>query len=179
VRLSIQRTRECPRILTSFALPRDGHVRISPSTISIPDRPLLSYVLPRSIFHLNNLGTITRLHAKANYDLAVIVELEGFRLDRPVFEVNVRYFFENRAVLQKASPIMCLLRDLPRAVLKDVEELQVDGFVGRLEPLEAELRAFLERMPALMRIITIDNEKSPRSVLENLHCRQGRVIPDS
>ena len=99
VRLSIQRTRECPRILTFFALPRDGHVRISPFIISKPDRPLLSYVLPANIFHLQNLHTITRLHAKARYDLDVIVELEGFRLDRPVFDVNVRYFFENRTAL--------------------------------------------------------------------------------
>jgi len=172
VRLSIRRTRECPRILTFFALPRDGHVRISPFTISMPNRPLLSYVLPTSIFHLQNLRTMTRLHAKAHYDLAINMELEGFRLDRPVFEVNVRYFFENRTALQKASPIMCFLRDLPQTMLEGVEELQMDGFVGCLEPLEVELRAFLERMPALMRMVTTDvNEKSLRSVLESLGSR--------
>jgi len=67
---------------------------------------------------------------------------------------------------------MCFSRDLPQTMLEGVEELQMDGFVGCLEPLEAELRAFLERMPALMRMVTTDgNEKSLRSVLESLGSR--------
>lgn len=173
VRLSIQRTRMCPQILALFALPRDGRIRVRPSMISTPREPLLFYVLPTEISHLQNLRTLTGLHMKARLDTRVGLELKCFRLNWPTLEVDIGYSFEGRTmVLQKASPVMWFLRNLHRIVLRGVEELRMDGFVGRLEPQEDELLAFLKRMPALTRVITADgNEGTLRSVLDSLGCR--------
>lgn len=173
IHLSVQHTQMCPQILALFALPRDGHIRVRPSMISAPKEPLLSYVLPTEVSHLQNLRTLTRLHIKARFDVRVALELKCFRLNRPAFEVDIGYSFESRVVVrQGASPVMWFLRNLHRIVLRGVEELRVDGFVGRLEPQEVELLAFLKRMPALTRVITTDgNQENIRSVLDNLGCR--------
>jgi len=54
---------------------------------------------------------------------------------------------------------MGLLDNLDGIVLRGVTELGMDGFVGVLEPHGDELLAFLERMPALARLITGDNNE--------------------
>ena len=171
--LSIQHTHMCPQLLALFALPRDGHIKARPSMISAPKEPLLFYVLPTEVSHLQNLRTLTRLHMKARFDIRVALELRCFRLNRPAFEVDIGYSFESRTMVQhKASPVMWFLRNLHRIVLRGVEELRMDGFVGRLEPQEVELLAFLRRMPLLTRVITTDsNEGTLRSVLDSLGCR--------
>ena len=173
VHLSIQHTQICPQVLALFTLPRDGHIRVRPSMFSPPKEPLLFYVLPTEVSHLQNLRMLTRLHMKARFDVRVVLELKCFRLDRPAFEVDVRYSFESRTIVRRmASPVMWFLRNLHRIVLRGVEELRLDGFVGRLEPQEFELLAFLKRMPALTRVITTDsNEGTIRSVLDNLGSR--------
>ena len=173
VHLSIQLTQMCPQILALFALPRDGHIKARLIMFSTPTEPLLFYVLPTEISHLQNLRTLTRLHMKARVNLRVDLELKCYRLSRPTFEVYVEYFFESRSMVQqKASPVMRFLHNLHRIVLIGVEELRMDGFIGRLEPQEVELLAFLKRMPALTRVITTDgNEGALRSVLHSLGCR--------
>jgi len=173
VHLSIQHSQMCPQILALFALPRDGHIRVRPSMSSAPKEPLLFYVLPTEISHLQNLRMLTRLHMKARFDIRVALELKCFRLNRPAFEVDIGFSFESRTIVQqKASPVMWFLRNLHRIVLRGVEELRVDGFVGRLEPQEVELLTFLKRMPALTRVITTDgNEGTLRSVLDSLGSR--------
>ena len=173
VLLSIQHTSVCPYILALFALPQDGQIRVRPSIISVPDDPLLFYVLPTEISHLQNLQALTRLHVKARLNARVALELRCFRSNRPVFEVDIGYCFESRTMARrKVSPVMWFLGDLHRIVLREVEELRMDGFVGHLGPLEAELRRFLKRMPALARLITTDsNEEALRSALNTLGCR--------
>ena len=173
VRLSIQHTSICSYLLALFAIPRDGHIQVKPSLSSVPKEPLLFYVLPTEISHLQNLRTLTRLHMKTRLDTRVTLELRCFRSNRPAFEVDVGYPFESRTMVQqKASPVMWFLGNLHRIVLRGVEELRVDGFVGRLEPQAAELITFLKRMLALTRVITTDgNEGIFRSALDSLGCR--------
>jgi len=167
---TIGRTRLYSHILALFILPYDGHIRLGPLTLSVPDKPLLSYFLPFDISNLHNLGAPIRLHVKARVDVYVALELECFSLDRPAFEVNVKYSFDGRMMVeQKVSPVVRLLSNLNQIVLGGVEELRLDGFAGRLEVQEAELLAFLMRLPALKRLITTDgNEEKLRSALDIL-----------
>jgi len=135
--LTIRGSPSCSYILSLFTIPHDGHIRVSPTTISVPDMPLLFYALPIETSPLQNLCALTRLHMKARCTgtCVVTLELKCFRLDRPAFEVDVRYTFRGVELLrQKASPAMWFLRGLNRLALKGVEEWRMDGFVGRLEP---------------------------------------------
>jgi len=78
---------------------------------------------------------------------------------------------------QKASPVMWFLGNLHRIVLRGVEEVRMEGFVRRLEPQEAELLAFLMRLPALKRLVTTDgNEEKPRSALDSLRYPAVAVV---
>ena len=171
--LTIRRTHIFFHILALFKLPHDGHIRISPHPIQTPKMSLLSHVLPADTSHLQNLRMLTRLHMKTRIDVWVALELKCCRLDQPALEVDVEYSFENQTVVQqKASPVMWFLSNLNRVTLRGVEELRMDGFVGRLEPQAAELRAFLTRMPALTRVITTNsNEETLRSALDSLGYR--------
>ena len=170
--LTIGRTPLCSHILMLFILPHDAHIRACPSIIAMPDRPLLSYILPFETSNLHNLGALTRLHAKARIDLYayVALELECFSLDRPAFEVNVEHSFDLKTMdEEEASPVLWFLGNLKQIALEGLEELRLDGFVGRLAPQEAELLAFLKRLPALKRLITTNsNEKRLRSALDIL-----------
>ena len=81
------------------------------------------------------------------------------------------YIPEGRTVPQ-ASLVMRFLCELHQIVLRGVEELRMDGFVGGLAPQEAELLGFLKGMPALKRVITTDgNEAQLLSVLDSLGCQ--------
>ena len=174
--LSIQDSRECPRVLTLFALPWDGHIKIRLSMNSQPNMPLFYYVLPLEISLLQNLRTLTRLHIKAHFDARiarVALELKCFRLDQLAFEANIRYPFEGPVGFrQDASPVVGLLDGLHQLALEGVEELRMEGIVGRFSPRGDELPIFLKRMPALTRLITTDgNEETLRSALDGLGCQ--------
>jgi hypothetical protein len=173
IHLVVQGSRICPRIIALFALPRDGHLRVRPSVYSISNKPSLSYVLPTEISHLRNLRTLTRLHIKAHIDVGVALELKCFRLDQPAFDVNVKYTLEGRTMMgQRASSVMWFLGNLHQVVLRRVEELRMEGFIGSLEPQGTEFLTFLKGMPALTKLITTDgNEETLRSALDSLGCR--------
>ena len=173
VSIVIKSSRMCPHILALFSLPRDGHIKVEPPVRLVPTVPLLSYVLPTEISHLQNLRTLTRLHMKTRLDAKATFGLKCFKLDRPAFEVDVEYPFGSRAMAQKnASPVMWFWGSLHQIVLRGVEELRMEGFVGPLEPQAAELLAFLKRMPALLRLVTTDdNEEIFRSTLDSLGCQ--------
>jgi hypothetical protein len=173
IHLVVQDSRMCPRIIALFALPRDGHLRVRPSVYSISNKPSLSYVLPTEISHLHNLRTLTRLHIKAHIDVGVALELKCFMLDQPAFDVNVKYTLESRTMMgQRASSVMWFLGNLHQVVLRRVEELRMEGFIGSLEPQGTEFLTFLKGMPALTKLITTDgNEETLRSALDSLGCR--------
>ena len=177
--LTIRRSPLCSHILSLFTIPHDGHIKVNPTTISVPDMPLLFYALPIDSSPLQNLRALTRLHMKARcIGDYVTLELKCFKLDRLAFEVNVRYSFQSQALVQqKASPAMWFLSGLNRLALKGVEEWRMDGFVGRLEPQATELFAFLTKMPALTRLITTDsNEGTLRSAIGSLGYPLGAVV---
>jgi len=132
------------------------------------DRVFVLPLSPTTETHLRFCGSHFTF-ATGRFDLCDTLELEGYRMDRPAFEVTVRYSLE----LEPNGPAegvarYVFSRDVRKTVLMGVEELQMDGFAGCLKPLEAELPAFLERMPALTRVITTDsNEMILRSVLDH------------
>ena len=178
VRLSILYLRvPYSRILTLFTLPRDGQITVTLPLGMPPHIPLLSYTLPLETSHLQNLGALTRLHIRAHFDLSISLELKCFRLDRPAFEVDVMCSRENKTMSQpETSLAMRLLGNLDRIVLTGVEELRMEGFIGNLEPQPPELLAFLERMPALRRVITTNgNEEIFCSALNSLGCRAAVI----
>ena len=84
---------------------------------------------------------------------------------------------ENKTMVQpETSLAMRLLGNLDRIVLTGVEELRMEGFSGNLEPQPPELLAFLERMPALRRVITTDGNKEIFcSALNSLGCRAAVI----
>lgn len=169
--LTIQRSPACSHILSLFIVPHDGYIRVSPTIISVPDIPLLFHVLPIDTSTLQNLRALTRLHMKARYIGGyVTLELKCFRLDRPAFEVNVKYSLQSQPLAQQmVSPAMWFLGGINRLALKGVEEWRMDGFVGHLWPQMAELVAFLAKMPALTRVITTDsNEETLRFAIDSL-----------
>ena len=174
IRLSIKYSQVSPAILALFALPRDGYIKVTPSVHTFPYAPMLSYILPTDISHLQNMGTLTRLHIKAHFNLGLILEVKCFRLDLPVFRGSLRYPFESQmASFRERAPLaMWLLDNLDQIVLKGVEELRIEGFAGSLEPHAAELLALLGRLPALTRLVTTDdNEELLRCTLNKLGCR--------
>jgi hypothetical protein len=174
IRLVVKHSRACPRILALFALPRDGHLKVRPLMYSIPDKPLLSYVLPTEISHFQNMHKLTRLHIKVRIGVDVALGLEWFRLDQPAFELSVLYTSESRTMMvqQGASSVMWLLGTLRHDVLRGVEELRMEGFIKSLEPQGTGFLTFLKGMPALTRLITTDgNEETLRSALDSLGCR--------
>ena len=171
--LSVRRSEGHPAILSLFALPPDGHIKVKPSA-NIPITPLLLYILPADISPLQNLDTLTRLHVKARFNVSIKLELRCFRLDRPALEVTAGYPFvwSRTKDPQMGTSAMWIFCGLDRIVLTGVEELRMDGFVGLLEPHPPELLQFLKRMPALTSVITADgNEEIFRSALNNLGCR--------
>ena len=169
--LTIRGSHLCSHILSLFTVPHDGHIRVSPETISVPIMPFLSYALPIEISPLQNLRALTRFHMKARWiGRYVTLELKYFRLDRPALEVDVRYPFQSEG-------LMWCLRGPNRLMLKEVEEWRMDGFVGSLEPRAPELSAFLTEMPALTRLITTDdNEEILRSAIDSLGYPLGAVV---
>ena len=175
IHLTIWWSMACPDILELFSLPQDCHLEVRPSIYDqeIPELPLLSYVLPGDVSPFQNLHTLTRLHIKAYINICAGLELKCFRIDRPAFEVNVRYSPKIPTLVEGSdTPAMWFLGNLQRIVLRGVEELRMDGFVGRFEPKAIELLLFLKKMPALTKLVTADgNEEIFRSALDNLGCR--------
>ena len=169
ISLSVEYSDACPRILALFSLPGDGHVKVKPFVHSLHNISLLSYI-PTDLSHLQNLRVLTRLHMKTRFDGWVALELRFFRLDQVAFEINIEFSFDDQRMAQQmTSPAMWFLRDLHRIVLREVEELFMEGFVGALEPRAAELLALLRGMPGLTRLITNDgNEEALRSALDSL-----------
>jgi hypothetical protein len=168
--LVVQYSTMCPRVLALFSLARDGHLKISPWRYTTSNEPLL----PTEISHLHNLHTLTRLHIKVHVHTRVTLELKCFRFDQPAFDINLEYSTsEGQTIDQRnVSRIMWFLYHLHRIVFSGVEELRMEGFIGSLELQETQLLAFLERMPALTRLITTDsNEEAIRSALDSLGCR--------
>lgn len=177
IRFTIGSSTMCPEILALFSLPQDCHLKVNPSMYTVPDKPLLSYVLPDRIVSLQNLRTLTRLHIAVRFNIGVGLRLKCFRLDQVVFEVSTRFSADIPTMVeQNGTPVMWFLNNLHRIVLRGVEELRMEGFVGPVEPRAAELLTFLKRMPALSRLITTDaNEGIFRSALDNLYCRVAVV----
>jgi len=173
VSIVIKSSRMCPHILALFSLTRDGHIKVESPTRLAAAMQLLSDVLPTEISHLQNLRTLTRVHIKTCFDAKVLFELRCFRLDRPAFEFIIGCSFGRRMMAQKkASSVTWFLGSLHRIVLRGVEELRMEGFVGPLEPRAGELLVFLKRMPALTRLVTTDgNEEMFRSALDSLGCQ--------
>ena len=168
VRLTIKYSPMCPLVLALFSLPQDCHLKVGHSVYITPGTSLLSRVLPDDIAPFQNLRTLTRLHITARFNLEIGLELKCFRSNWPALDVNIRFFPDMPTVAEEnGTPAMRLLGNLRRIVLKGMEELRMEGFVGRLKPQAVELFAFLKRMPALTRLITTDdNEEVLRYVLD-------------
>jgi len=177
VRLTIKYSSICPRIFGLFSLPQDCRLKLGHLAYIGHSIPSLPYVLPDDISSFQNLCTLTRLHFTARFDIEIRVKVKCYGFDRLAFEVNVGFSPEIPApVEQNNTPMMWFLFNLRQIVLRGVEELRMEGFVGRLEPQTAGLFTFLKRMSALTRLITADdNEEVPRSALDSLGCRAASV----
>lgn len=172
-RLTIKYSSICPRILALFSLPQDCRIKLGNLAYIGHSVPSLSYVLPDDIAPFKNLRTLTRLHITARFNIEIRVKVKCYRLDRPAFEVNVGFSPEVPALVEpNNTPMMWFLVNLHQIVLREVEELRMEGFAGPLEPQTVELLEFLKRMPGLTRLITTDNnEETLCSALDSLGCR--------
>jgi len=166
VRLTIKYSPRCPRILDFFSLPQDCQLKIGlPVDMGNGTSPL-SCVLPDDTAPFQNLRTTARFNNKTG------LKLKCCRLDLPALEVDVEFARGPAGLEGDGTTVMRFWGDLHPIVLRGVEELRMEGFVGHLEPQAIECLKFLEGMPALTRLVTVDgNEEVFRSALDCLGCR--------
>lgn len=113
--LTIRRSPVCSQTLAQFALPRDGHVIVNPYVIHVPHMPLLFYVLPADTSHLQNLRTVTRFHMKTHIDDCAKLELKCFRSDRPAFEADIEYTYDDGSTKGSTRDVVFVQSEPPRA----------------------------------------------------------------
>ena len=126
------------------------------------------------------MRTITRLHMNAPLDTRMRLEVKCFRQDLAVFEAKIEFDPDKLGpTTWDVSPAMRFLDNLDGIVLREVKELRMEGFFGSLQPHLVELLNFLERMPALVRVVTTEyNEEDFRSALDILGCQATVVRVD-